>query len=153
MTEQLPFRARCTTRLKTALLSAVIDNSGRAVAEVAAEHRVAWWTVQTTVNTAAVLLPNIDQLQVRRLGIDKHRYRRVRWFRDERGGWRRVEPWMTSIVNAASGQVLGIVDGRNSGAVGGWLSARSPAWRNRDFGGKDYQKALSEALRIRDEVR
>jgi transposase len=130
MTEQLPFRARCTTRLKTAVLSAVID-SGRAVAEVAAEHRVAWWTVQATVNTAAVLLPNIDQLHVRRLGIDEHRYRRVRWFRDERGGWRRVEPWMTSIVNAASGQVLGIVDGRNSGTVGGWLAGRSPAWRNR----------------------
>jgi transposase len=36
-TEQLPVRARCTTRLRTALLSAVID-SGRAVAEVAADR-------------------------------------------------------------------------------------------------------------------
>jgi hypothetical protein len=32
-TDQLPLRARCTTRLRTALLDAVID-SGRAVAEV-----------------------------------------------------------------------------------------------------------------------
>ena len=130
-TEQLPARARCTTRLRTALLAAVID-SGRAVAEVAADHGVAWWTVQSTVNAAAVLLPNVDELHVRRLGIDEHRYRRVRWFRDlDDGGWRRVEPWMTSIVNADCGQVLGIVDGRDSAAVGGWLSERSPAWRNR----------------------
>jgi len=130
-TEQLPVRARCTTRLRTALLSAVID-SGRAVAEVAADHGVAWWTVQATVNTAAVLLPNVDELHVRRLGIDEHRYRRVRWFRDpDGGGWRRVEPWMSTIVNADCGQVLGIVDGRDSAAVGGWLSERSTGWRNR----------------------
>jgi len=130
-TEQLPVRARCTTRLRTTLLSAVID-SGRAVAEVAADHGVAWWTVQSTVNAAAVLLPNVDQLHVRRLGIDEHRYRRVRWFRDpDGGGWRRVEPWMSTFVNADCGQVLGIVDGRDSAAVGGWLAARSQAWRDR----------------------
>ena len=75
-------RARCTTRLRTAVLEAVID-SGRAVAEVAAAFGVAWWTVQATVNAAAVLLPDVDDLHVRRLGIDEHRYRRVRWFRDE----------------------------------------------------------------------
>jgi transposase len=34
VSEQLPARARCTTRLRTAVLDAVID-SGRAVAEVA----------------------------------------------------------------------------------------------------------------------
>jgi transposase len=129
-TGQLPSRSRCTTRLKTAVLGAVID-SGRAVAEVAAEHGVAWWTVQATVNAAAVLLPDVDDLHVRRLGIDEHRYRRVRWLRDEAGGWRRVEPWMSTIVNAASGQVLGIVDGRDSATVGGWLARRSPAWRAR----------------------
>ena len=129
-TEELPARARCTTRLRTALLEAVID-SGRAVAEVAAAHRVAWWTVQATVNAAAVLLPDVDQLHIRRLGIDEHRYRSVRWFRDEAGGWTRVEPWMTTFVNAASGRVLGIVDGRDSAAVAGWLAARQPAWRAR----------------------
>jgi Magnesium chelatase, subunit ChlI/Helix-turn-helix domain of transposase family ISL3/zinc-finger of transposase IS204/IS1001/IS1096/IS1165 len=68
-TDQLPLRARCTTRLRRALLDAVID-SGRAVAEVAADYGVAWWTVQTTLNAAAVL-PNINDLHVRRLGIDE----------------------------------------------------------------------------------
>ena len=37
--EQLPVRARCTTRLRTAVLDDVID-SGRAVAEVAADYGV-----------------------------------------------------------------------------------------------------------------
>ena len=129
-TEQLPARARCTTRLKTALLDAVIG-SGRAVSEVAADLGVAWWTVQATVNAAAVLLPEVDNLHVRRLGIDEHRYRRVRWFRDDQGGWRRVEPWMSTIVNADCGQVLGIVDGRDSAAVGGWLAERSQVWQDR----------------------
>ena len=127
---ELPIRSRCTTRLRAAALAAVID-SGRAVAEVAGELGVAWWTVQATVNAAAVLLPDVDGRWVRRLGIDEHRYRRVRWFRDEAGGWRRVEPWMSTIVNADTGQVLGIVDGRDSAAVGGWLAARSDAWRAR----------------------
>jgi transposase len=87
--------------------------------------------VQATVNAAAVLLPEVDNLHVRRLGIDEHRYRSVRWFRDDQGGWRRVEPWMSTIVNADCGQVLGIVDGRDSAAVGGWLAERSQAWRDR----------------------
>src|SRR5215207_3815611 len=38
---------------------------------------------------------------------------------------------MSTFVNADCGQVLGIVDGRDSAAVGGWLSERSPAWRDR----------------------
>ena len=129
-TSELPSRSRCTTRLRAAALTAVID-SGRAVAEVAGEFGVAWWTVQATVNAAAVLLPDVDQQWVRRLGIDEHRYRRVRWFRNEHGGWRRVEPWMSTIVNADTGRVLGVVDGRDSAAVGGWLAARTPAWRAR----------------------
>ena len=45
--------------LRTALLAAVID-SGRAVAEVAVDFGVAWWTVQATLNAAAVLLPALD---------------------------------------------------------------------------------------------
>lgn len=32
---------------------------------------------------------------------------------------------MTTLVNTASGQVLGVVDGRNSAAVEHWLNARS----------------------------
>lgn len=38
---------------------------------------------------------------------------------------------MTTMVNTRSGQVLGIVDGRDSKAVEGWLMARSQSWRDR----------------------
>jgi len=95
-TGELPLRARCTTRLRTALLSAVIDQ-GQPVAQVAQDHRVAWWTAQRCVNAAALVLPDVDRLHVTQLGIDEHRYRRVRWFRDpDTSAWRRVEPWMTT---------------------------------------------------------
>lgn len=130
-TPELPLRARCTTRLRRGLLEAVVDH-GRPVAGVAAEFGVAWWTAQKTVNAAVVVLPDVDDLHVKHLGIDEHRYRRVRWFRDpDTSGWRRVEPWMTTLVNTASGQVLGVVDGRDSAAVEGWLNSRSQAWRDR----------------------
>jgi hypothetical protein len=38
-----------------------------------------------------------------------------------------VQRWMSTIVNVDGGQVLGVVDGRNSAAVGaGWLSRARP---------------------------
>lgn len=131
LSDQLPFRARCLTRLRAAAAEAVIA-SGRAVDEVGEDLGLAWWTVQDAVNAAAVVLPAVDDLRVHHLGIDEHRYRRVRFFRDpEDGSWRRVEPWMTTFVNVACGQVLGVVDGRDTAAVAGWLTARDPAWRAR----------------------
>lgn len=100
-------------------------DQGHSVATVARTHRVAWWTIQATINTAVDRLPSVDELRVDQLGIDEHRYRRVRWFRDPAtNGWRRVEPWMTTIVNTRCGQVLGIVDGRDSVSVAGWLMQR-----------------------------
>jgi len=88
-TGELPLRARCTTRLRTALLSAVIDQ-GQPVDQVARDHWVAWWTAQRCVNAAALVLPDVERLHVTQLGIDEHRYRRVRWFRDpDQGGWNR----------------------------------------------------------------
>lgn len=128
---ELPLRSRCTTRLRTAMLEAVIDH-GRPVAAVAAGFGVSWWTTQKTVDAAARMLGDVDAVHVQHLGIDEHRYRAVRWFKDpDTGAWARVEPWMTTFVNVVSGQVLGIVDGRDSAAVAGWLSARSQVWRDR----------------------
>jgi len=99
------------------------------MAEVAAAHGVSWWTVQGVVNAAAVLLSDPDSVPVRRLGIDEHRYRSVRYYRDEQGAWRRYEPWMSTLVDADTGRVLGVVDGRGSAGVGNWLASRSAAWR------------------------
>ena len=128
--EQLPARARCLARLREHLADAVLD-SGRAVDEVAAGYGVAWWTVQDAVDAAVVELPEVDTLRVRHPGVDEHRFARARFFRDDTGGWQLVEPWMSTFVNTDTGQVLGIVDGRNSTGIQGWLDARTPAWPDR----------------------
>jgi hypothetical protein len=128
VTDEVPLRARVSTRLRAVVLEAVVA-AGRVVAEVAGAHGLSWWTVQRTVNAAADLLTDADRVLVRRLGVDEHRYRSVRFSRDEHGGWRRYEPWMTTLVDADTGQVLGVVDGRDSAGVGAWLGARSQAWR------------------------
>lgn len=130
-TDQVPRFARSTTRLKEQVVAAVIT-SGRAISEVARAHLVSWWLVQTALTrAAAVVLPVVDDINTTRLGIDEHRYRRVRWFRNPAGGWRRFEPWMSTLVDLATGQVLGVVDGRDFATVGKWLSERSWEWRER----------------------
>jgi transposase len=128
-TDEVPRRARSTRRLLGALVDAVI-RSGRAAVEAAAAHGVSWWLVQKALDAAAATLPDVDALAPKRLGIDEHRYRSVRFFRaDESSPWVRLEPWMTTIVDLDTGQVLGIVDGRDSTGVGEWLFARPLAWR------------------------
>ena len=93
-TKQVPRRTRCTARLKVAVLEAVAW-AGRAVLEVAASFGVAWWTVQAVINTVASAMANPDARPVRHLGIDEHRYRQVRFFRDRATAkWCRYEPWM-----------------------------------------------------------
>jgi transposase len=128
-TKQVPTRARCTARLKVAVLEAVAW-AGRAILEVASSFGVAWWTVQAVINTAAAAMANPDSRPVRHLGIDEHRYRRVRFFRDpDTAKWWRCEPWMTTMVDLDTGVVWGVVDGRGSAGVKAWLTARSADWR------------------------
>ena len=128
VTEQLPARARCTTRLRESVVAAVLD-SGRATAEVADAHGVARGTVNTAILTPTMVLPQVDQVPVRALGIDEHRFATAKWFkRPDTAVWCRVEPWMSTFVDADTGHVLGIVDGRSSRNVTAWLQARSQAW-------------------------
>jgi len=64
------------------------------------------------------------------LGIDEHRFRSVRYFQDPgTKAWTRFEPWMTTIVDLDTGQVLGVFDGRDHRGVGEWLFARPLEWR------------------------
>jgi transposase len=147
VTDQVPAFARSTARLCRALVDAVVV-SGRAAAEVARAHRVSWWLVASMLTAAADLSGDPDDVLVRRLGVDEHRYRSVRFFRDEHGGWRRYEPWMTTLVDADTGRVLGVVDGRDSAGVGAWLGARSTAWRQRvEVVAIDPSAAFRKALR------
>lgn len=147
---QVPTRARSTARLKDALVAAVIG-SGRSARETASAHGVSWWLVQAAISAVAVLLPGVDEQVVRRLGVDEHRYRSVRWFREQDGSWRRFEPWMSTFVDLDTGTELGVVDGRDSRCVGDWLKARDPAWRQRvEVVAIDpsaaFRKAISEHL-------
>ena len=55
---------------------------------------------------------------------------------------------MTTLVDLATGQVLGIVDGRDSRAVGDWLAQRSEVWRERiEIVAIDPSAAFRKALR------
>jgi transposase len=129
-TPQVPRRARSTGRLRDQLVDAVI-RSGRAASETAAGFAVSWWMVRAALNEACLLrLPDVDKLSPRMLGIDEHRFRSVRYFQDPgTKAWTRFEPWMTTIVDLDTGQVLGVVDGRDHKGVGDWLFARPLAWR------------------------
>ncbi|MGO4234690.1 ISL3 family transposase [Pseudarthrobacter sp. YAF2] len=129
-TPQVPRHARSTSRLRDQLVDAVI-RSGRAVSETAAGFAVSWWMVRAAVTEACLLrLPDVDSLSPRLLGIDEHRFRSVRYFQDpSTKAWTRFEPWMTTIVNLDTGQVLGVVDGRDHKGVGDWLFARPLEWR------------------------
>lgn len=148
-TGQVPKYARSTARLKDALVTAVI-NSGRAISETAAAFGISWWLVQDAVNHAAVTLPDVDQLAPRHLGIDEHRYRSVRFFQGPATKtWTRYEPWMSTIVDLDTGQVLGIVDGRDSTGIGDWLFNRPLAWRlNVQVVAIDPSAAFRKALRM-----
>jgi transposase len=128
-TAQVPRRARSTRRLRDALVTRVIG-SGRAAVEAASSFSVSWWLVQRALDSAAPTLPDVDAMAPWMLGLDEHRYRSVRFFRDPATmAWKRYEPWMTTIVDLDTGQVLGIVDGRDSDGVGDWLFARPLEWR------------------------
>jgi transposase len=147
VTDQVPAFARSTARLCQALVAAVVV-SGRAASEVARAHRVSWWLVASMLTAAADLLADPDGVLVRRLGIDEHRYRSVRYYRRPDGSWRRYEPWMTTLVDADTGRVLGVVDGRDSAGVGTWLAARSQAWRDAvEVVAIDPSAAFRKALR------
>lgn len=128
-TPQVPPFSRSTARLRTALVDAVI-RSGRSATEAASAFGVSWWLVQRALNAAVLELPDVDLLAPVKLGIDEHRYRSVRFFQNPTTrAWTRYEPWMSTIVDLDTGQVLGVVDGRDSTGIGNWLKARPLAWR------------------------
>ena len=72
VSDEVPLRARVTTRLRRVVLEAVVS-AGRVVAEVAGAYGLSWWTVQKTVTAAADALTDPDTVLVRRLCVDEHR--------------------------------------------------------------------------------
>ena len=132
-TDQVPPFARLTTRLKTRIVTA-LSAEVRCVQAVATELGVSWPTAmrQLTAAMGAHAGRTADRpVLVYSLGIDEHRFRSVRWYKDDQQVWRRVEPWMTTFTNLATGAVIGVVDGRDSTAVKTWLKTRPRWWRHR----------------------
>lgn len=128
VTDQLGHRARITTRLAAAVVTAW-QVEARSVAGVAAAHGLDWCTVMRLL-ASTVALPERDQRRprlVKVLGVDEHRFRRVRYVR-EGGLVRRVEPWSVMITNAQTGQIL---DGPRGAAIRAWLLAQPRWWRRR----------------------
>ena len=149
-TEQLPFRARITTRLSQQLVDEM-SSELRAVSRVAAAHGVSWPTVMTRLNSVGELVGDVNRMFIRRLGIDEHRFRKVRYARGRRGKVVRIEPWSIVFTDLDTGKILDIVDGRRGAAVKKWLKSRPRYWRQRvqyvaiDMS-SEFRKAVRENL-------
>ncbi len=128
--DQVPLRARTTTRLRGKVADA-IARSNRSVSDVAAEYGVSWPTAhRALVAAAAKWLPPPAPTEV--LGIDETRARRVRWYLED-AAWRRSDPWLTSFVDAdptRAGRLLGLAPGRSGACVADWLSEQSQQFRD-----------------------
>ena len=130
-TDQLPARARVTTRLAERVVTAA-RLEPRAVSRVADEAGLSWPTVMRLLTaTIDVHGGQVDTRHVHRLGIDEHRFRRVRYTRDEHGTVTRVEPWSIVFTDLDTGAILDVVDGRRGTSVTTWLAARPRWWRRR----------------------
>jgi len=149
-TEQLPFRARITARLSQRLVEDMSCEL-RAVSRVAAAHGVSWPTVMARLNTVGELVGDVDRMFIRRLGIDEHRFRKVRYARGGNGKVVRIEPWSIVFTDLDTGKILDIVDGRRGAAVRKWLKNRPRYWRQRvqvvsiDMS-SEFRKAVLETL-------
>jgi len=141
---QLPARSRLTDRLRVKVATAVTATN-RAMSEVAAEHDLAWGTVNRILVGAAVTAVG-QAAPTAVIGIDETRARSVRWLReqalDKAGGedesappavrWRRSNPWMTSIVDldpTHPGGIIGLAPGRSGACVKDWIALQSNGFR------------------------
>ncbi|TQS88265.1 ISL3 family transposase [Arthrobacter sp. TS-15] len=129
-TDEIPLRSRLTSRLVAGIVTG-LSTELRAVSRVAAAAGVSWTTVMRVTADTAVLDGGVDRRLVRRLGVDEHRFRRVRYLKDGSGKVTRVEPWSIVFTDLDTGAILDIVDGRRGQAVRDWLGARPRWWRNR----------------------
>ena len=127
--DQVPPRARTTSRLRTQVAKAIGD-AARSVAEVADAHNVSWPTAHRAF-VAHAQERLTEPAPVRVLGIDETRRGKPRWQRrPDSGGWERIDPWDTGFVDLSGDQgLLGQREGRTTSAVVDWLSDRSPEFR------------------------
>lgn len=126
-TDEIPLRSRLTSRLVAGIV-ADLSAELRAVSRVAAASGVSWTTAMRVMEDTAVLDGSVDRRLFRRLGVDEHRFRRVRYLKND---VTRVEPWSIVFTDLDTGAILDIVDGRRGQAVRDWIGARPRWWRNK----------------------
>jgi transposase len=105
-TEQVPRRARVTTRLRDAMGRA---GQARSTAEVAASYRVSWTTAWRAVTTVAEAVLADRPVSPRRLGLDETTFRRPQRF-------------ATGLIDLDTGRVWDLVAGRSRTVVAQRLS-------------------------------
>lgn len=100
------------------------------------------------------LIGNVDRMFIRRLGVDEHRFRKVRYARGRTRKVTRIEPWsivFIVFIDLDTGKILDIVDGPRGVAVKKWLTNRPRYWRQRvqhvaiDMS-SEFRKAVRENL-------
>lgn len=96
---------------------------GRSVTEVADALGCDWHTVNDAVIAygEALLAADVDRIGfVRALSADETLFARE-------GRWR-TQRWSTQLVDARQGQLLEVVEGRDSAAPAAWLADQDPTW-------------------------
>jgi len=100
------------------------------------------------LTAAAALIFVVDTVVVRRIGIDEHRFRRVRYFRLPTGRWRRHEPWIPRSATWTPAASSACSLAAETPGVGAWLAARTPASGDRiEVVATDPSAAFAKAIR------
>lgn len=96
---------------------------------VAGEVGLSWRTVMSLVSATVSAVHDPDTVAVRRLGVDEHRFRSMRFVKLDNGPTVKIDPWSIMFTDLDTGCVLDVVDGRRGTAVRWWLRQRSESWR------------------------
>ncbi len=100
-----------------------VGRYARSVNEVAEALGTDWHTINDAVIAygEALLAADVDRIgTVRALSLDETLFKRE-------GRWR-TQRWSTQLVDARTGQLLEVVEGRDSAAPAAWLADQDPAW-------------------------
>lgn len=128
-TDQVGFRARVTTRLAGQVVDALVCEA-RSVSAIADQLGVSWPTVMGLAKATVEAVHDVDSTPVARLGVDEHRFRRVRYVKTAQGSTVKVDPWSVVLTDLDTSQVLDVVSGRRGAAVKAWIRARPQPWRD-----------------------
>jgi transposase len=129
-TPAVPARARVTTRAKSEMASAVLDDD-RSVAAVAAAYGCTWNTCHEAVKATADPVLDTEPKPVTVLGIDETRRGKAKYETCPDTGKRFwVDRFDTGLVDiTGAGGLLVQVNGRSAKPVSDWLGARQAHWR------------------------